>query len=358
MDSSSSNNIKNSIAFFIEEQYMKKMYIFFSLALILMSNTMGYSGTIDSSYKVGTWPGFRKAAITYTFDDGNTNQFDIALPMFDEIGFKMTLFTVTDWVSEKWPILKEAAANGHEVASHTVSHSSLNSITKEKQEIELKQSEESIDANIPKCKCMTIAYPNCRPGDIDLCKKYYIAARHCQGQIEKSTPSDFYNISSIVCGSMGSLKNIDNFKSKFEQTASSDGWCVLLFHGIDNDGGYSPIPSAELKASLEYLKNNKDTYWVETFLNTVKYIRERDDISVKEVSNKDNSITIQVTDTLDNEIYNYPVTLRRPLPEGWSAAKVSQNDKATDTKVVEVDSVKYIMFDAIPDIGDIVISKV
>ena len=337
---------------------MKKMIIFYTLALILMSNITGYSRTIDSNYEVGIWPEFRKAAINYTFDDGNTNQFDIAIPMFDELGFKMTLFTVTDWVSEKWPILKEAASNGHEVASHTVSHPSLSSITKEKQESEQKDSKETIEAKIPDSKCVTIAYPNCRPGDVTICKKYYIAARHCQGRIEKSTPDDFMNISSIICGSMGSLRNIDNFKVKFEETASSNGWCVLLFHGIDNDGGYSPIPSAELKASLEYLKDNKDKYWVETFLNTVKYIRERNDVSVKEISNKDNSVTIQVTDTLDNEIYNYPVTIRRALPEGWSAAKVSQNDKVTEAKIVEVDSVKYIIFDAIPDVEDVVISKV
>ncbi|MBN2589333.1 MAG: polysaccharide deacetylase family protein [Sedimentisphaerales bacterium] len=336
---------------------MKKILIIYSLAIALMTVSMGYSKTIDSSYEVGTWPGFRKAAITYTFDDGNSNQFAIALPMFDEFGFKMTLFTVTGWVKENWPVLKDAAYNGHEVASHTISHPSLNSINIEKQETELKQSQEAIDANIPKSKCMTIAYPNCRPGDVTLCQKYYIAARHCQGQIEKSTPKDFMNISSIICGSMGSLRNIDNFKEKFEQTASSNGWCVLLFHGIDNDGGYSPIPSAELKATLEYLKENKDTYWVETFLNTVKYIRERDDVSVKELYRRGNSITIQVTDTLDNEIYNYPVTIRRQLPTGWLSAKASQNNKAIDTKIVEVNSVKYIMLDAVPDGGDIVVSN-
>jgi len=56
---------------------------------------MVYSNTIDSPYEVGTWAGFKKAAISYTFDDGNSNQFAITMPMFDEFGFKMTLFTVT-----------------------------------------------------------------------------------------------------------------------------------------------------------------------------------------------------------------------------------------------------------------------
>ena len=334
-----------------------KKFILCSLIIIFMNVNIGNSKTIDPSYEVGTWPGFRKAAISYTFDDGNSNQFAVALPMFDKFGFKMTLFTVIDWVSGNWPILKAAAYNGHEVASHTVTHPYMDKLDKEKQEIELRKSLEAIDANIPKSKCMTIAYPYCKPCDETLCKKYYIAARHCQGDIEKSTPKDFMNISSIICGSEGPLKYIDNFKAKFEETASSNGWCVLLFHGIDDDGGYSPIPKSELKASLEYLKANKDKYWVETFLNVVKYIRERDDVSIKELSDKDNCITIQVTDTLDDKIYNYPITIRRPLPENWISANVLQNKKAIDTNIVEVNSVKYISFDAVPDGGDVVISK-
>ena len=77
---------------------MKKVFIICSAAVILMTCNTGKSGTIDSPYEVGTWQGFTKAAITYTFDDGNSNQFAIALPMFDELGFKMTLFTVSVYV--------------------------------------------------------------------------------------------------------------------------------------------------------------------------------------------------------------------------------------------------------------------
>ena len=314
---------------------------------------------IDSPYEVATWKGFRKAAICYTFDDGNSNQFAIALPMFDEFGFKMTLFTVSDWATEhkNWDALKTAASEGHEVASHTVSHPSLDTLSKERQEIELKNSKEAIEVNIPDQNCITIAWPNCRVGEVPVCEKYYIAARGCQGFIEKSTPANFMNISSIICGRLGSIKNADDFKKRFEDAADAKGLCVLLLHGIDNDGGYSPVPSTELKASLKYLADNKDTYWVDTFLDIVRYIRERDSVSVKEISNKDNSITLQVTDSLDKKIYNYPVTVRRPLPEGWQSAKVTQNGKKAISSIVETDSTKYIVFDVVPDAGDVVLSS-
>jgi oligosaccharide reducing-end xylanase len=343
---------------------MKKANKCLLFVIFFVIGNMGYSRTIETPYEVGTWPGFRSAAISYTFDDGCTNQFTKAIPMFDEFDFKLTLFTVTSW-SPNWTALQNAASVGHEVASHTVTHPYLNKMTIEQQTAELKNSQDVINTHITGCKCVTLAYPYCVPSDQALTSQYYIAARHCQGYIEKSTPANFYQISSLICGNVGSVKTVTDFNARFESTATSKGWCVLLIHGIDNDGGYSPLPSTTLRASLEYLAARKDKFWVTTFGNVVRYIKERDDVSVKESSNTDTRITLQVTDTLDNAIYNYPVTIRRPLPQGWSTAYVLQNGKMVDANIVEVDSnavrhpqaEKYVMFDIVPDGNDVVLTK-
>jgi hypothetical protein len=42
---------------------------------------------------------------------------------------------------------------------------------------------------------------------------------------------------------------------------------------------------------------------------------------------------------------------------GWPYAIVSQNVEDISTKFIEIDSVRYIMFDAIPDGGDIVLTR-
>jgi hypothetical protein len=64
-----------------------------------------------------------------------------------------------------------------------------------------------------------------------------------------------------------------------------------------------------------------------------------------------------VRDTLDDAIYNLPVTLRRPLPTGWSAANVAQDSRTVAAMLVTVNSQAYLMFDAVPDAGDVVLSK-
>ncbi|OHB66634.1 MAG: hypothetical protein A2Y76_12540 [Planctomycetes bacterium RBG_13_60_9] len=326
-------------------------------AALLIAGNVGYARTIDPPYEVGTWPGFRQAAVSYTFDDSCANQFTIAVPVFNEFGFKLTLFTATNWpTAPNWTALQAAAAQGHEIASHTVTHSSLSGLTLANQTAELKNSQDAINAHIAGGRCLTLAYPYCVPSNLALTQRYYIAARHCQGSIEPNTPRDFYQINSIICGSAGSVKTAADFTSRFQSTANTRGWCVLLIHGIDNDGGYSPLQSAVLRASLEYLAGQPNTFWVATFLDAVRYIRERNDVSVTGLSGQAGTITLRVNDTLDDAIYSYPLTLRRSLPEGWPAAGVSQNGRIAAATIVTVNSVKYMMFDAVPDAGDVVLS--
>ncbi len=332
---------------------MKKTYLIFFIILIISS--IAYS-QVDAPYEVGNWPGFRTAAVTYTYDDGSSNQFAVAIPMFNEFNYKLTLFTVTGW-GPNWTNLRNAANQGHEVASHTITHPHLGSMTIANQTTELANSQSIINSNITGQQCVTLAYPYCDPSNQALTASYYIAARHCQGVIESNTPSNFYSISSVICGDQGSVKTAADFNSRFVSVASTKGWCVFLINGIDGDGGYSPLSSAVLRSSLQYLDSRRSSYWVSTFGNVVRYIRERNAVSVIETANSADNITLQVTDSLDNTIYNYPVTIRRPLPAGWTAAKVLQNGSPAAARFTIINSVKYILFDVVPDGGDVVLTK-
>jgi len=335
------------------------MSIFYFFTALLFFQ-LGYSQTIDSPYEVGTWQGFRSGAVSFTFDDECPNQFAVAVPLFNQYGLKMTLFTITSNImygGPNWTSLQTAASNGHEIASHTMSHTNFSGLSDSLQTVELKNSQDAINAHISGKQCITIAYPYCAVGNTSLCNQYYIAARGCSGAIEPSTPANFMNISSFVCGNLGSVQTAQDFKTKADAAAASRGWVVFLLHGIDNDGGYSPVTTANLKGALDSLRSYQDKYWISTFSNIARYIKERNCVSVKEISQTDSSFTIRVTDTLENSLYNYPVTIRRPLPSTWLFASIAQSNKAVDLQIIEVNSLKYIMFDVIPDSGDIAIRK-
>src|SRR5690606_19947044 len=145
--------------------------------------------------------------------------------------------------------------------------------------------------------------------------------RVCSNSLVPSTPDDFYNIGSFITGSEGPVKTAADFNSRVSSAKNSQSWCVFLSHGIDDDPGFSPTQSSELSSHLSYMNTNKADYWVETFGNVVKYIKERNAASLFESILNSDSIQVIVTDNLDNSIYNYPVTVRRVLPASWQSPR-------------------------------------
>jgi len=152
---------------------MKRVNAVLLFATFLVVGNVGYSRTIAPPYEVGTWQGFRSAAISYTLDDGCSNQYAIAIPMFNEFDFKLTMYPVINW-GPNWTALQNAASAGHEIGSHTMSHPSLGGLTIEEQTTELEDSQAAINAHIPGDQCVTLAYPYCSPSDQTLTAQYYI----------------------------------------------------------------------------------------------------------------------------------------------------------------------------------------
>ncbi len=79
--------------------------------------------------------------VVLTFDDGNLDNYENAIPVLDQYGYKGTFFIVYDWVGNpgymNWDQLRDVVLRGHTVGSHTLSHPFLTeiSIAKAKEEI-------------------------------------------------------------------------------------------------------------------------------------------------------------------------------------------------------------------------------
>jgi oligosaccharide reducing-end xylanase len=320
------------------------------LTLFIISGTN--FAAVDAPYEVGTWANFCQGAVSHTFDDNTAGQTSTAQPLFDEKKFHMTLFTVSSSMNPNWTNLKKAFEKGHEIASHSVTHGGT------MPDAECPTSQKAIQQNVPGEKCITIAYPNCNiPNPQTELKKCYVAGRICDNQIASKTPADFYRVVSMMGGTAGT-NTASGFNSKADEAATKGGWLVWCHHGVGNDGhGYSNTATDALKGNITYLDQNRAKIWTAAFGEVARYIKERDAASVTKKDSTDNGITISVTDNLPDSIYNYPLSIRRPLPSGWTTAVVTQKGKAVDDSIITVNSKQYVMFQAIPDGGDVVISK-
>ena len=321
--------------------------IFLSLALAALQ---AMSQSIANGYSVGTWSGFRTAAASFTFDDNAPSHTSVVAPLFNEYGYKATFNVVINWMdqSNQWSAFQTLANKGHEIASHTVTHSQQTSAD------ELSSSKSTINQNITGQDCNTIAYPYCNvPSDRNALAQNYIGGRVCDGQVMGKTPSDYFQLSAITTGSEANFTDSSKFASSMQSAVSKGGWVVFLTHGIQNETNgnatYSPTPISAIRGALKWAKANDSKIWVTTFRDAILYAKERDALSLSETTESSMlKLTASVNITSSVVEYNYPITVRRQMPNGWTNFAAATNNTDIEVKIITVGSTKYAQFDVIP----------
>ena len=313
------------------------MKVYLLIFFLLINISINYTPQIPSAYEIAPWHAWKQGAITYSFDDGCSNQINKAIPSLNKYGLKATFNLVTSWVSN-WNYWKQASQNGHEIASHTITHANLNGAG----ENELFQSKQIIEQNIGK-ECVTIAYPNCNVGNKNTIGKYYISGRTCSGQLMSKNPGDIFELSSTIVGQTSSHNSANDLNKLAESAAQQNKWIVYLIHGVDDDGGYSPINSNALDQHFSYVKQ-ADKWWVATFKDVSKYILESNSLVITETGNDSSGYLINVSCQYQTSLtkLDVPVTIARKVI--CSNPKVKQNG-------TPINSVPYngkVIFDVIP----------
>lgn len=328
------------------------------IALCLCPSIPRAAAVVDTPYTVATWQGSRAGALSLTFDDACPGQFTILVPILAKYPFKVTFFIDMGnrrRTNTPWDNIRQAAAAGHEVTSHSVTHSKFSTLTDAQQEAELKDSRDTLLKEIPSQKVLTFAYPNCVHGKDALVARYYMAARSCnEDRIEPADPASMMDINSFSYGGSVAAQTLNGTA---DNAIGKKGWATILIHGIDDAGGYNPVKSSMLKTHFDYLMTKQSQLWVAPFADVARYIRERQSLTLKQIRATKDSLVVKLTDTLPDAIYTVPVTFQRPLPEGWNTCFVSQNGRALKDSIVTVNSKRVVMFDAVPDGGEIVLSS-
>lgn len=325
-----------------------KLSLFRSLLSVAAITWVVSAGSVENPFEVGTWANFCKGAVSHTFDDNTSNQLTKGVPLFNEKGFHMTIFTSQKF-NPNWDGLKSAFAQGHEIGSHSVGHGDYPT--------DFAASQKAIQDKVPGEQCISYAYPNCQYPDG--ASNVYVASRGCEGYPAPKTP-DFNNIKAQIIAHQqyGNIMNVQGMNKLVDAAVQENGWSIYLHHGVEGDYMFAATPLNDLSQNLDYIAKNRDKVWCETFGNVARYIKERDAATVKKKASDDKSITLEITDNLDNKIFNYPLSLRLPVESSWDkpSVTVKQAGKDVQDTIVSVDGKEYLMFQAVPDGGDVVIT--
>ena len=321
---------------------MKKM-IFAASAVGLFVAGSAFAQDVE----IGTWSGFRKGAVSFTFDDGAPSHVSDAGPLFDKYGYKATFNLVVNW-SPDWSGFGNMAKNGHEIASHSNTHG-------QNMSGEEASSKQAIAGKIQqKYGIITLAYPNCNVPNESAVLQNYIVGRICNSGnsiVGKDGPSNWARVPAIMTGPNGS----NDFKGPMGSVVSSNSWVSFLTHGFSgkNNGNanYSPTDIGLIEDALKYAQQNDKDIWVAPMGHVAMYIKERK-ASKAQASSSGSTITVQLTHNIKDNVsnYDYPLSLR--VKYSGSTANVTQAGAKLESKI----NGGYVYFDAVPNAGEIVIA--
>jgi peptidoglycan/xylan/chitin deacetylase (PgdA/CDA1 family) len=197
--------------------------------------------------------GFTRPLVSVTFDDSWESQYANALPVLTQYDIVSTLYTVTSYVEWNYDDfmtlsqLREFKSGGHEIASHTVTHPDLTTLSPAELDAELANSKAWLEANgLGPVYDFACPYGEYNATTIAATKNYYISNREGYSDEGDDTNTisnlDPYRIrvKEVTLGTTAS-----EIASWLAQASAEKSWVVLMYHQIDNSGGeWSTTPQA------------------------------------------------------------------------------------------------------------------
>lgn len=286
---------------------MTKRHLWATVSITLSCAASSQAAETVPVARIAKFDGDRAAAISYTFDDGLRDQYTLAVPMLNEVGFKGTFFIIPNstpetledarknddkkraWGGITWSELKEMAAQGHEIGSHTWSHRNLKNLSADEVEAEFTNANEAIQAHLGQAT-LTLAFPfNASTPEIQATAlRHYVAYRAYQTATSGGTTAESLN-------------------TWADKLVKDGKWGVIMTHAVAK--GYAAVSDAEVfRAHFMYVKSREADIWGDTFANISRYEKEREDATLK-ITGGTSQATCVLQGTLDVQLYNVPLTI-------------------------------------------------
>lgn len=236
------------------------------------------------------WPKNYKVAVCLTYDDGLDCHLDNAMPALDSFNFKGTFFCTgySSSLQNRMGEWENLSKNGHELGNHSLFHPcdgnkfdwvkpeyNLNSYTFEQLKNELFTANSLLMALDGK-KERTFAY-TCSDyminelSFVDSIRHLFVAARN-NGEIPKNMKDvDIYFAPSWGVIDPSGTDMIEYVKEALQKETLA----VFMFHNVG--GGYLNVSNEAHFELLNFLNENRDIIWVDTFINIMEYVEKEQD---------------------------------------------------------------------------------
>jgi len=176
--------------------------------------------------------------ISLTFDDGTIGHWNVAKPKLDAVGLKGTFYLITSYLTDGDPNQMTAAqaqalfADGMQLASHTVTHPHLNSLTATQRRAELQNSRTYLQ-NLIGQQVIDFASPYGEyngPGVLaDIVATYPGSHRTVESGTQGKQTTDFTRLKARQVLATTTVSQVNQW---IADAKSRGQWLILVFHEL------------------------------------------------------------------------------------------------------------------------------
>jgi peptidoglycan/xylan/chitin deacetylase (PgdA/CDA1 family) len=208
---------------------------------------------------------FNRALVSVEFDDGWYNAYVNGLPIVESLGLKTTANIITETALWNPPpymiaaILKNVESRGHDVASHSVTHADLSTLSASLANTELQGSQAYLQTLLGHPVRNFVA-PYCRSNATvrQLAKLYYDSLRECDTTVGNIKAGfDPYVLRARIVDDTTTAADIAGW---VQAAQANKAWLILVYHEVSDSGPVSnaslTVTTANLQAQLQAVKNS------------------------------------------------------------------------------------------------------
>ncbi|SDC67862.1 Polysaccharide deacetylase [Algoriphagus faecimaris] len=275
----------------------------------------------------------------------------------DDVVFHNNVEDTTTWTQ-----YKSYAAQGHEIASHTVTHPRLAVLDEVNMRYELEQSKADLLKYIGPESTFSAEGPYGTEDErvMEIAHEIYPSLRNRMPEEwleeinrgSQMTPGE--SEKEYVQWQRGPITRTDlNLMKSWVDTLKShdNTWLVLVFHGVENLG-WEPKTRQELVDYFSYMKSQESQAWIAPFREVTKYLRERKSARIESEFNGD-QISLNLISDLDPEMYQVPLTLKTYIPESWAEVQVTQGEVSVEGRKSQDEQGAFVLYEVKPYGGTI-----
>ena len=298
---------------------------------------------------VTLWKDGKTGVVTMTVDDNIMAEFAFWNELLLQYGLPTTFIAPTSGYSEAASMWQYETTLGQAVQSHTHGHPSGGDYDK------MSTAEVWMDFYLG---YLEIGKYSGSPSRIigysygwnnaEYSSKIYIAGRGTTGSANGVTATN-YNQTASFSGLNSS------YMTKFNaitEGSGRGGWCSVHWHSVSR----STDLVRQIYASLYELSEQRKI-WTATFADAAMYGQERDTSILTVTGSSDNVFSFVLTDRMNDNYYDFPLTVAIRADSRWQAAAAMQNGVEREVEVVEKDGATYLLVQAVPDRGEVTVRR-